>query len=109
MEGVGHVNVQEDLESHGLFNLVLYPWYVGLGLEYVGVEPYVVSAEPNKRFGRLGCDHQRRSPRRSGMSLHIGCETVDLFLRMFVQSWVNRPRPDLVKRREVFFDLKIQR
>ena len=53
MEEVGHVNVQEDLESHGFLNFVLYPWYVGLGLEYVGIEPSIVSAEPNERFGRL--------------------------------------------------------
>ena len=32
MDRVGHVNIQEDLEYHGFFNLALYSRYVGLSL-----------------------------------------------------------------------------
>ena len=57
MKRIRHVNVQENLEPHRLFDFVLDSRDVRLCLEYISVQPSIVPAEANERLGRLGRDH----------------------------------------------------
>ena len=84
MKGIGHVDIQEDLKAHGLLDLILYPWDIRLSLQYIGVQPPVISTEAYERLRRLWSYDQRRRPGRGRVPIHIACQSLELLLGVLI-------------------------
>ena len=84
MKGIGHVDIQKDLEAHGLLDLILHPWDVRLSLQYIGVQPPVISTEAYERLRCLRSNYQRRRPGRGRVAIHIACQSLELLLGVLI-------------------------